>query len=74
MISTVLFSAWEGSVRTWSFIDFAKLVIIVLAVCAVVFVACKAMGIAVPQWLIQIGVIVVVAAVAIVAISMLASM
>lgn len=69
-----ILAVWGDSLRTWSFVDFAKLVIIVIAVCAVVFVACRAMGVAVPQWLIQIGVIVVVAFVAIVAITMLASM
>jgi len=74
MCAMTLLADWGGSIRTWSFIDFAKLVIIVIAVCAVVFVACKAMGVAVPSWLVQIGIIVVVAFVAIVAITMLASM
>ena len=74
-LATPLVLAWlEGPVRTWSFLDFAKLVIIVLAVCAVVFVATKAMGVPIPPWLIQIALIVVIAFVAIIAISMLASM
>lgn len=70
---TALVAAWDG-IRSWGFVDFAKVIIIIVAVCAVVFVACKAMGVSIPQWLIQIAVIVLVAFVAIVAITLLASM
>ena len=48
--------------------------IIVLAVCAVVYVATKAMGVSIPDWLVKIIVIVIVAAVAIVAIKFLLSL
>ncbi len=67
-------AAWEGNIRSWSFVDIAKLIIIVIAICAIVFVACRAMGIQVPQWLIQIGLIVVIAAAAIIGITLLASL
>ncbi len=70
----VLLAAMADGPRSWGFVDFAKAVIIVIAIVAVVYVACRAMGIAIPQWLIQIAVIVVVAFVAIFAISLLATM
>lgn len=69
-----IFAVLSDGARSWSFIDIARVIIIVIAVCAVVFIACKAMGIQIPQWAIQIGVVVLVAFVAIVAISLLATM
>lgn len=58
----------------WTFGELAIALVIVLAVIAVVYVATKAFGIPIPQWLIQIVAIVVVAAVAIIAIRFLLSL
>ncbi len=63
-----------AQVAGYSFIHIATIVVVVLAVIAVVYVATKAMGVPIPQWLIQIIVICVVAAVAILAIKFLAGL
>jgi len=70
----VLLALWDRPISSWGFVEFAKLIILVAAVCAVVFIGCKAMGWTPPPWLIQICVVVAVAFVAILAISILASM
>ncbi len=57
----------------WGFVELAKAVIIVVAVCAVVYVIVKAMGMTIPQWLIVVFMIVVAAVVGLVAINVLAS-
>ncbi len=69
-----MLALWERPMAAWSFFDFAKLVIIVVAVCAIVYIAAKAMGWVIPQWLIQIAVVLAVAFVSIVALVLLASM
>jgi len=58
----------------WSFGDIMIAVVIVAAIIGVVYVACRAFGVAIPQWLIQIVLICIVAAVAILAIRFLLSL
>lgn len=62
------------NVAAWGFVDWAKAIVLVLAIVAIVYIATKAMGVPVPQWLVQICVVVLVAVVAIVAISILAGL
>lgn len=71
---SLLLAMWERPMSAWSFFDFAKLVILVAAFCAIVFIALKAMGINLPQWLIQMLVVVAVAFVAIVCLVLISSM
>ncbi len=69
-----LLALWERPISTWGFLDFAKLVIIIVAACAIVYVACKAMGWIIPRWLIDMVVILVVAICAIIALTLIGSM
>jgi hypothetical protein len=62
--------AWRG----WGFGELAILVIIIAAVVAVVFIGTKAMGVAIPQWVISVFWVLVIAFVCIVAIRLLMSM
>lgn len=70
MLSLLAAAALGG----YSLGEIAKAIIIILAVVAIVYVACKAMGVEVPPWLVQIIVIVVIAIIAIVAISIVLSL
>lgn len=58
----------------WSIGEIAIAIVIIAAVVAVVYVALKQFGIAIPQWVIQIFWIIVVAIVAILAIRFLLSL
>ena len=60
--------------RAWGFGEIAVEIIIALAIAGIMFVATKAMGSPIPQWLLTIVGIVVVACVAIVAIRFLFGM
>lgn len=58
----------------YSIVYLIKIAIIVAACVAILLVACRAMGVAIPQWVIQMLVIVAVAACAIIALSFLVSL
>lgn len=63
-----------GGPSSWSFVHIAVVIVIVAAVCGVVMIALRKFGVQIPDWLWQIIVICVVAAVAITAIYFLAQL
>jgi hypothetical protein len=58
----------------WSLGELAIMVVVLAAVCALVFVALRQFGIAVPGWVVQVGWILVVALVVILAIRFVMSL
>lgn len=58
----------------FTLVHFLVILIIVAAVCAVVYVILKAMGIAIPPWVLQVFAIILAAAVGIIAIKLLLSL
>lgn len=58
----------------WSLTELAIAVVLVAAVCALVFVALRQFGIAIPDWVVQVFWILVVAMVVIAAIRFLAAL
>ena len=72
----LLFAAgmWDRPIQTWGFVEILKLVIIVAACIGIVVVALKVFQITIPEWAKQIFWIVVVAAVALIAINIVASL
>lgn len=61
-------------VQRWSIVDMAIAVVIIAAVCGLVFIALRQFGIAIPGWVSQVIWIVVAAFVIIFAIRLIASM
>ncbi len=61
-------------VRAWSLAELLVAVIVIAALCAIVYVAVRAMGVEFPAWAVQILWIVVIAAVAILAIRLVLSL
>lgn len=59
--------------RPWTLGEIAIAVVIALALVAIVYIATKAMGVTIPQWLIQIVLVCVVAVVAVLAIKFILS-
>jgi hypothetical protein len=70
-VSTIIAEVnWRG----WGFVDWLRAVVIVAACIGIVLIALKVFGIEIPGWAIQIFWIVVVAVVALAAISIVSSM
>ncbi len=70
-MTDMIFAFTSGS---YSFVEIARAAVIIAALVAVVLIAMKGMGVALPQWAIHIIVVVVIAFVAVVAIGFLESM
>lgn len=70
----ILLALWERSVSAWGIVDWAKLIVILCGVFAVVWVVLKVLDIKLPEWLLHIGLIVLVCIVALAAINFIASM
>ncbi len=70
----ILFAAGAGAGIEWSFVNIAIAVVIVAAVVGIVYVAMRVFGVAIPQWVVHIFWICVVAVVAIFAIKFVASL
>lgn len=73
MYATML-ALFQGPIQTWGIGDFLIAVVIVCGAVAVAYIACKAMGVMPPPWLIQIFWIVLIVVVAIFAIRLILSM
>ena len=58
----------------YSLLQFLVLIIVVAAACAIVFVVLRAMGVAIPPWIVQIGWILLACALGIVALKFLAGL
>lgn len=61
-------------VQRWSLVDMAIAVVVIAALCALVFVALRQFGVAIPGWVMNVVWIIVVAFVVIFAIRLIASM
>ena len=70
----MLLAIFDGPLRGWGFVDFLVLIVIIAACVAIMYVALRQFGIAIPPWVIQIFWIVVVACVAIFAIRFVATL
>lgn len=66
MLTATLLAAFPSGIA-----GIAIWVIIVAAVCAIAFIACRAMGVAIPPWVIQVFWVVIIAIVCIAAIKFL---
>lgn len=60
--------------QPWGLVEIAVAIVIVLAVCAIVYVFCQAAGVTIPPWLIRVLLIVIAAVVCIAAIRFVATM
>jgi hypothetical protein len=67
-MSATLAQVVQGGLRAWSIADLAITFVVVMAVIALVYVGCRAMGLVIPDWVVQVIGIVVVACVIILAI------
>lgn len=72
MIATL--ALFQGGIATWSLIDIIIAIVIVAACVAIMYVALRQFGVSIPQWVITIFWIVVVAIVAIFAIRFIAGL
>lgn len=70
----MLLAVFDGPLRTWGFVDFLVLIVIIAACVAIMYVALKQFGVGIPQWVVQIFWICIIACVAIFAIRFVASL
>jgi hypothetical protein len=64
----------EINFHTWGFVEWLKAIVIIAACIGIVLVALRVFGVTIPEWAVKIFWIVVVAIVALAAISIVASM
>lgn len=69
-----LFALWQGPVATWGIADIAIAIVVIAAICALVYVALKQFGVSIPEWVKHVAWILVVAFVIIMAIRIVAGM
>lgn len=69
-----MFALWQQPMSAWGIADFLVLIVLLGAAIAITYVALNYFGVAIPDWVIKIFWIVVVAAVAIFAIRFLFSL
>ena len=65
---------WQGPISTWGIGDIAIAIVMIAAIVALVYVALRQFGVAIPQWVIQIFWIVIIALVAIFAVKLIMGM
>lgn len=70
----MLLAIFDGPLRAWGFVDFLVLIVIVAACIAIMYIALRQLGLTIPQWVIQVFWVVVVACVAIFAIRFVATL
>lgn len=58
----------------WEPLSLLIFAVIVIGACAIAYIACKAMGVEVPDWVVKIGWVIVIVVVAVVAIRFLATL
>lgn len=71
---TSVLALFNGPIGGWGIIDFLILVVIICGAIALVVIALRALEITIPPWLIQVGKVVAVVVVIILAIKIIASL